>query len=51
VAGKHAGLLAIRFDNDPSRDMKDAEIVRAIRKLEKSGAPIANQFHILNHWR
>src|SRR5438309_4795848 len=28
--GRHAGILAIRFDNDPTRDMKDAEIVRAI---------------------
>jgi predicted nuclease of predicted toxin-antitoxin system len=49
--GIHAGILAIRSDNDPTRDMKDAEIVRAIRNLEQSGAAIANEFHILNHWR
>jgi hypothetical protein len=49
--GRHVGILAIRFDNDPTRDMKDAEIVRAIRNLEQSGAPVANEFHILNHWR
>jgi len=49
--GKHAGILAIRFDNDPTRDMKDAEIARAIRNLEQSGSPIANELHILNHWR
>jgi predicted nuclease of predicted toxin-antitoxin system len=49
--GRHTGILAIRFDNDPTRDMKDAEIVRAIRNLEQSGAPMANEFHILNHWR
>ena len=49
--GRHTGILAIRFDNDPARDMKDAEIVRAIRNLEQSGAPVANEFHILNHWR
>lgn len=49
--GVHTGILAIRFDNDPSRDMKDADIARAIRNLEQSGAPVANEFHILNHWR
>jgi predicted nuclease of predicted toxin-antitoxin system len=49
--GHHTGILAIRFDNDPSRDMKDAEIVRAVRNLEQSGALVANEFHILNHWR
>jgi predicted nuclease of predicted toxin-antitoxin system len=49
--GRHAGIVAIRLDNDPTRDLKDAEIVRAIRNLEQSGAPIANEFHILNHWR
>jgi hypothetical protein len=49
--GRHTGILAVRFDNDPTRDLKDAEIVRAIRNLEQSGAPIANEFHILNHWR
>ena len=49
--GRHAGILAIRFDNDPTRDMKDADIVRALQNLEQSGAPVANEFHILNHWR
>jgi hypothetical protein len=49
--GQHTGVIAIRYDNDPTRDMKDAEIVRAVRNLEQSGVPIANEFHILNHWR
>jgi len=49
--GLHAGILAVRYDNDPSRDMKDSDIVRAIRNLEQSGAAIANGLHILNHWR
>jgi hypothetical protein len=49
--GRHTGILAIRFDNDPKRDMKDADIVRAIANLEKSGAPVANELHILNHWQ
>jgi predicted nuclease of predicted toxin-antitoxin system len=49
--GRHPGILIIRADNDPSRDMKDADIVRAIRNLELAGVPVANEFHILNHWR
>ena len=49
--GQHTGMIAIRSDNDPTRDMKDADIVRAIRNLEQSGAPLTNEFHILNHWR
>jgi predicted nuclease of predicted toxin-antitoxin system len=49
--GRHPGIVAIRFDNDPTRDMNDAEIVRALRNLEQSGAPVDNEFHILNHWR
>jgi hypothetical protein len=51
TGGRHPGLLVVSRDNDRARDMKDADIVRAIRKLEQSGAPIANECHILNHWR
>ena len=51
TGGSHAGILVVRLDNDPKRDMKDADIVRAIAKLEASGVPIANELHVLNHWR
>ena len=51
----HAGILAVYQDNDPSRDMSSAEIVKAIRNLEEAaqqgGPPIPGQFHILNNWR
>jgi len=49
--GHHAGIFAVRADNDPKRDMRDADIVRAIFNLEQSGVAVANGFHILNHWR
>lgn len=49
--GQHPGILAVRADNDPSRDMKDHDIARAIAKLEGAAVPIANELHILNHWR
>lgn len=49
--GRHPGILAIRSDNDTKRDMKDRDIVRAIAKLASAGVPVANEFHVLNHWR
>ena len=49
--GRHTGMAIVREDKDPRRDMKDADIVRAIHNLEQSGVPLANEFHILNHWR
>jgi predicted nuclease of predicted toxin-antitoxin system len=49
--GRHAGILVVRADNDPARDMKDRDIVRAIINLEAAQVPIDNEFHILNHWR
>lgn len=49
--GHHPGILVVRKDNDPHRDLKPSGIVRAIRKLETAGAPVADQYIILNHWR
>jgi predicted nuclease of predicted toxin-antitoxin system len=51
AGGKHPGLLVVRFDNDPNRDMKDRDVARAVGNLEASGVAIANEIHILNHWR
>jgi hypothetical protein len=51
AGGSHPGVLVVRSDNDPSRDMRDRDIVRAIANLEAAGVPVANEFHILNHWR
>lgn len=49
--GVHPGILTIRSDNDPKRDMKNPAVIAAIRRLEWSGAPIANHLHVLNQWR
>jgi len=49
--GHHSGILIVRFDNDPRRDLKRRDIVRAIANLEAAGAAIADQYIILNHWR
>lgn len=51
----HSGILAVYQDNDPSRDMSDAEIVKAISNLQAAaqsgGDPIPGKFHSLNDWR
>lgn len=51
----HFGILAVYQDNDPSRDMTNAEIVKAISSLcqaaQSGGNPIHGNFHSLNAWR
>ena len=49
--GHHPGVLVVRRDNDPTRDMSPKAIVRAIQKLLDSAIPLSDSFHILNHWR
>jgi hypothetical protein len=49
--GHHPGILTVRRDNDPKRDLSAKDIVRAIGKLIASGVPIKDNLHVLNHWR
>jgi hypothetical protein len=49
--GRHSGILIVRRENDPTRDLIPKGIVTAIRKLEAAGVPIANEYIVLNHWR
>ena len=51
LQGHHPGVLVVRRDNDPTRDLKPAGVVRALRNLLAANAPIADQFIVLNHWR
>jgi hypothetical protein len=43
TGSKHPGLLVVRSDNDPSRDMKDGDIARALSNLQRAGAPVADE--------
>jgi hypothetical protein len=45
------GIFAIYQDNDPTRDMSYADIVKAIANLEDTGVPIAGGFWSLNAYR
>ena len=51
VKGHHPGILVVRKDNDPKKDLTMNGIVKALGKFLASGTPIADQYHILNHWR
>ena len=49
--GQHHGILIVRRENDPTRDLTPKGIVAAIRKLEAAGVPIASEYIVLNQWR
>jgi hypothetical protein len=49
--GHHPGILIGRLDNNPRRDLKPRDIVRAIAKLETANVALTDQYIILNHWR
>ncbi len=49
--GGHPAILLLHFDNDPTRDLPPKGVASAIGKLEASGVRIANEVHVLNHWR
>lgn len=49
--GHHPGILIVRRDNNPRRDLGPRGIARAIDNLLATGTPLDDQFLILNHWR
>ncbi len=49
--GRHPGVLIVRRDGPKRHEMKPHDIVRALRKLEGAGVPIADRYIILNHWQ
>lgn len=51
LGGHHLGILIIREDNDPKRDMDRKQTVRAIRNFNSSGMQIEDGVHILNFYR
>jgi predicted nuclease of predicted toxin-antitoxin system len=51
AAGHHAGILVVRFDNDPRHNLTDRGIGTAITKLDASGVGIRDRIHVLNLWR
>ena len=42
ATGHHAGILVVRFDNDPRNNVSPGDIARAVHNLEKAGVTIAD---------
>lgn len=51
ASGHHAGILVVRFDDDPRHNLTERAIATALTKLEAAGLPVADQLHVLNQWR
>jgi|SRR5437870_9000480 len=51
AGGHHPGVLIVRRDNDPKRNMSPHDIVRAIRNLEAAGLLVADHCYELNPWQ
>jgi predicted nuclease of predicted toxin-antitoxin system len=49
--GHHPGILVVRKDNNPKRDLAPPGIVRTIGKLLAAGVEVTDHFYVLNHWR
>lgn len=47
----HPGILAVYQDNDPTKDMRYRDIVRAITNLENTRVAVAQGFWSLNAYR
>lgn len=48
---RHSGILVVYLDNIRGKDMQPDDVAHAIRNLIASGLAIANNVHVLNHWR
>jgi hypothetical protein len=51
ASGPHPGIFVVRRDNDPKRNPKPHDIVRAISNLLAAGMPLAANYHTLNQWQ
>jgi predicted nuclease of predicted toxin-antitoxin system len=49
--GHHPGILVVRRDNDPRRNLTPRGIVRAIRNLQAAGLLLADSYYELNPWQ
>ena len=49
--GHHPGILMVRSDNDPARDLTLAGIVRAIGRIGLANFHMRDEFQIVNAWR
>jgi hypothetical protein len=51
AGGHDPGIITLRRENDPRRDLTNRGIVVAMRNLEQSGLDLKDGLFVLNHWR
>jgi hypothetical protein len=51
AGGHHPGILVVRKDKNPKHNLTMSGIVLAIGKLLAAGAPVVDEYTVLNHWR
>jgi hypothetical protein len=49
--GHHPGILIVRRDNNPRRNLKPRDIVKALANLATAGISLADQYISLNAWK
>lgn len=49
--GSHPGIIIVRRENNPRRDLKSRGIRSALAKLASSGIPLVGAYTVLNHYR
>lgn len=49
--GHHPGIVVIRRDNDPRRDMTPRGVVQALRNISLAEVSLSDCFYVLNQWR
>jgi predicted nuclease of predicted toxin-antitoxin system len=49
--GHHNGVLVVRRDNDPTRDMTVRAVARAVTKVGAAMPELRDIFQVLNQWR
>ncbi len=49
---QHPGIFGVYQDNDPTRDMTEADVVKAVANVEAAfgTSGVVNQFVVLNHY-
>lgn len=50
-SGSHTGVVLIRRDNDPQKNMTNKNIITAVGKVEQAYADLINELITLNDWR
>ena len=51
AGGHHPGIIVIRKENNPRRDLTPRGIVAAVKRLEAVHPSLIDQFAVLNQWR